>query len=344
MEESLNMKITILGCGAWGTANAIVLHDNGYKVTLWSKFESEAEILHNTRKNPLLEGILLPVDINITTDLTEATTDVGVIIVAVPSFAIRETAEALKGKIKKGCIIVCMSKGIEKDTSSLFTSILENILATEAQIASVSGPTHAEEVARRIPSACVAASEDIKVAERVQSILMNDYLRVYTSTDVIGAELGAALKNVIALSVGICKGLGFGDNTVAMLMTRGLAEIAELCVKMGGRKETLAGLTGVGDLIVTCMSDLSRNRRVGVLIGQGMPTATAMQNIGAVAEGYYAASAVRKLAAQIDVDMPICNEVYRVLYEDKSPMLSMRELMDRRRKSELPTGQEAWVT
>ena len=338
------MKVSVLGSGAWGTATALLLRDNGHSVKLWSKYDAEAEVLRKTRENPLLKGVKIPEDISVVSDLAQAVRDAGAVMIAVPSFAIRETAEALKDKIAHGCIVSCMSKGIEKDTSSMFTTILDGTLGEKALIASISGPTHAEEVSRRIPSACVAASVDIAVAERVQCLLMNEYLRVYTSTDVIGAELGGALKNVIALSVGICQGLGFGDNTVAMLMTRGLAEIAELCVKMGGRKETLAGLTGLCDLIVTCVSRHSRNRRAGELIGKGMPALEAMREVGAVVEGYYAANAAVKLAEEMDVDMPISGETYKVLYEGKSPMTSMKELMDRRRKSELPTGEGAWVT
>ena len=338
------MRVSVLGGGAWGTAIALLLHDNGHAVTLWSKFEAEADTLRETRENPLLRGVSIADDIDIVSDIAKATDGIEAIMIAVPSYAVRETAEALKGKTADGCIAVCMSKGIEKDTSLLFTAILEDVLGSHAQIASVSGPTHAEEIARRIPSACVAASVDMAVAERVQGILMNEKLRVYTSTDVVGSELGGALKNVIALSAGVCEGIGFGDNTVAMLMTRGLAEMAELCVRMGGRKETLAGLTGIGDLIVTCMSRHSRNKRAGVLIGSGLSVADAMSEVGAVVEGYYAASAAKALSERMDVDMPICSEAYKVLYEGKSPRASMIDLMNRKRKSELPTGAETWVS
>jgi len=337
-------KLTVFGCGAWGTAIALLLHDNGYDVHLWSKFEDEKNVLSETRINPLLRNAAIPKEIQITTDIEEAASDAIAAIIAVPSFALRETAEALKGKLGEDCVIICMSKGIEKETSSLFTSILQSVFGEEALIAAVSGPTHAEEVSLKIPTACVAASMDISVAMRVQNLLMNEYLRVYTSTDVIGVELGAALKNVIALSAGVCKGLGFGDNTTAMLMTRGLAEIAELCVKMGGRKETLAGLAGLGDLIVTCMSGHSRNRRAGVLIGEGLSAREAMKSVGAVVEGYYAAGAAKVLAEQMDVDMPICFEAYKVLYEDKSPTAALKDLMGRSRKSEQTTGEEIWVS
>jgi len=338
------VKTSVFGSGAWGTATALLLRDNGHDVTMWSKFEKEADNLRRSRENPLLSGLVIPGDIEITTDIAAAARGAGAAMIAVPSFAVRETAEALKGCLEKDCVVVCMSKGIEKDTSNLFTGIYKNTLGEGTLIASVSGPTHAEEVARRIPSACVAASEDISVAERVQGLLMNEYLRVYTSTDVIGVELGAALKNVIALGAGVCEGLGFGDNTMAMLMTRGLAEMAGLCVRMGGRKETLAGLTGLGDLIVTCMSRHSRNRRAGVFIGKGMSAEEAMLEVGAVVEGYYAAKAARGLAEKMDVDMPICLELHRVLFEGKSPIDAMKDLMSRSRKSEQATGEERWVS
>ena len=338
------MKVSIIGSGAWGTAIALLMRGNGYDVTVWSKFEDEAENLRIIRENPLLPGVSIPEDIIITSDIDAAAQGAGAVMIAAPSFAVRDAAEALQGRLTDDCLVICMSKGIEKDTTSLFSEILRSILGDKTPIASVSGPTHAEEVSRGIPTACVAASEDIAVAERVQGMLMNDYLRVYTTNDVIGVELGAALKNVIALCAGICEGLGFGDNTIAMLMTRGLAEIAELCVRMGGRKETLAGLTGLGDLIVTCISRHSRNRRAGVLIGKGIPVQQAMKEVGAIVEGYYAAKAAYELAKTMDLDMPICCEAYRVLYEGKPLDEGLKDLMSRRRKREDSTGEERWVT
>jgi len=338
------MKTTVFGSGSWGTAIALLLNNNGYDVTLWTKFEEEKSILIQKHENPLLSGIKIPKEIHITSDIDEAAENIGAAVIAVPSYGLRETAELLKGKLDDDCVIICMSKGIEKDTSSLFTSILKESFGESASIAAVSGPTHAEEVARQVPTACVAASEDISVAMRVQNLLMNEYLRVYTTTDVIGVELGAALKNVIALGAGICIGLGFGDNTMAMLITRGLAEMAELCVKMGGRKETLAGLAGLGDLMVTCMSEYSRNRSAGILIGKGLQTGEAMQKVGAVVEGFYAAKAAKELSEKMDVDMPICLETYRVLYENKLPENALKDLMRRSRRSEQSTGEEIWVT
>ena len=338
------MKITVFGSGAWGTAVAMVLRDNGHDVTLWSKFEEEAEILLSTRENPLLKGVTIPGDIRITADTEIAAKEAKYAVIAVPSFAVRETLQSICGKLVEDCVSICISKGIEKDTSCLFTEIIKEELGEAVKIASVSGPTHAEEVALRIPSACVAASEDIEVARQVQELLMNEYFRVYTSTDVVGVELGAALKNVIALSAGICDGLGFGDNTIAMLMTRGLAEMAGLCVAMGGHKETLAGLAGLGDLIVTCGSRHSRNRRAGVLIGKGLSADEAMREVGAVVEGYYAAKAARELSEKMGVSMPICLEAYNVLYDGKNPLAAIEDLMSRSGKSERATGEEDWVS
>ena len=338
------MNISVFGSGAWGTAIALLLHDNGHCVTLWSKYKEEIDFIRQNRENPLLKGVAIPDDIVMVHDLAEAAQGAGALIIAVPSYAVRQTVEALKGRIEEGSLIICMSKGIEKDTSCLFTEIIISTLGDGIPVAAVSGPTHAEEVSRRIPTACVAASKDIELAERVQGLLMNENFRVYTSTDVVGVELGAALKNVIALCAGICDGLNLGDNTIATLITRGIAEMAELCVKMGGSKETLAGLAGLGDLIVTCMSRHSRNRRAGVLVGKGMSITDAMREVGAVVEGYYAAKAAYDLAAAMDVEMPICLQAYKVLYEDKSPYEAIRELMNRSRKSEQSTGVDPWVT
>lgn len=337
------MKITVFGSGGWGTAVAKLLFENGHAVTLWSKFENEAESLKTTRENPLLKGVVIPDGIEITSSVMEAAADIDIAVIATPSFAVSETALLMKAYLPDDCIIVCISKGIEKDTSRLFSQILRDTYGETAKIASLSGPTHAEEVSQQIPTACVVASENIVVAETVQDVFMNDYLRVYTSTDVIGVELGAALKNVIALCAGISDGLGFGDNTIAMLMTRGLAEMAELCVALGGKKSTLAGLAGLGDLIVTCTSQHSRNRRAGVLIGKGVPVQEAMRQVGAVVEGYYAANAARELAQKVGISMPISEQAYKVLYEGKPPMDAMKELMGRDKKREDASGEETWV-
>ncbi len=337
------MKISVFGSGGWGTAVAKLLYENGHDVTLWSKFEKEVETLNMCRENPLLKGVKIPEGIQITTSISASVDGIDIAVIATPSFAVAETAEAIKGKLPSNCIVVCISKGIEKDTSRLFSQILRETLGNQVKLASLSGPTHAEEVGRQIPTACVVASEDIKTAETVQDIFMNDYLRVYTSTDVIGVELGAALKNVIALGAGISDGLGFGDNTIAMLMTRGLAEMAELCVALGGKKSTLAGLAGLGDLIVTCTSQHSRNRRAGVLIGKGIEVQEAMRQVGAVVEGYYAAKAAHELSQKVGIDMPICEEAYKVLYEGKPAIAALKDLMGRSKRREWDSGEENWV-
>lgn len=337
------MKISVFGSGGWGTAVAKLLSENGHIVTLWSKFENEAATLDKARENPLLKGVKIPLDIKITSDVQEASDGCEMAVIATPSFAVAETAELLKDKLPKDCIIVCISKGIEKDTSRLFSQILLQTFGDGVRLASLSGPTHAEEVGRRLPTACVAASNDRQVAETVQDVFMNDYMRVYTTNDVIGVELGAALKNVIALGAGISEGLGYGDNTIAMLVTRGIAEIAELCVALGGSKSTLVGLAGLGDLIVTCTSSHSRNKRAGVLIGKGSSAQDAMSQVGAVVEGYYAAKAAYELAQKTGIDMPISAETYKVLYMDKSPIEAMRDLMGRARRHESDLCEEMWV-
>jgi glycerol-3-phosphate dehydrogenase (NAD(P)+) len=337
------VNISIFGSGGWGTAIALLLAENGHRVTIWSYSDDEAQTLRTYRENPLLPGVNIPERIAITSDMDEAATGMELAVLATPSFAIRATAERLKPLLPDGCIVVCVSKGIEKDTARLFSDILRETLGEDARVASLSGPTHAEEVSRGVPTACVAASYDIAAAEVVQDIFMNRRFRVYTTDDVVGVELGAALKNVIALCAGVCDGLGYGDNTVAMLATRGLAEIAALVVAMGGRKETVAGLAGLGDLIVTCTSRHSRNRRAGVLIGKGASSQDAMRQVGAVVEGYYAAKAAKELSAKTGVDMPICEEAYNVLYEDKSPKLAIEELMTRDKRSEWTTAEERWV-
>lgn len=343
IERKGTTRVTVFGTGAWGTAIALLLNENGHDVVLWSKFENEAKAIKSSRKNALLNGVEIPADIHVVTDLDYALDGVEYAVIAVPSFALRDTAVMLAERLSETCNIVCLSKGIEKDTSKLSSDILREVFGKNAKIATVSGPTHAEEVARKIPTACVAASEDMSVAILVQNLLMNEYFRVYTSTDVIGVELGAALKNVIAIAAGTGNGLGFGDNTLSMLITRGLAEIAELCVKMGGRKETLAGLAGLGDLVVTCISPFSRNRKAGIYIGQGMEAKEAMSRVGAVVEGYYAAMAAKTLSEKMGVELPICLETYKVLYEEKSPIDALGDLMGRSRKSEQSTGEEMWV-
>lgn len=326
------MKITILGSGGWGTALANLLSNNGHTVTLWSFLAEECENLKKTRENPFLKGIALHPNIAFTNDL-DSVSGAEMVVFATPSFAIRKTAENVKDLLPTNCVLVSVTKGIEAGTSLRMSEIISAV--TGKTVAVLSGPSHAEEVGRGIPTGCVAACKDREVAELVQTTFMSDNFRVYSTDDVTGVELGAALKNVIALCAGISDGMGCGDNTKALLMTRGLTEMARLGIKLGSRKETFAGLTGVGDLIVTCTSMHSRNRRAGILIGQGKTVEEAMQEVGAVVEGYYAAKSAWELAQKTGADMPIMQQAYAVLYEGKDPHEALNILMTRTKQSEL---------
>ena len=333
------MKIAVLGSGGWGTALALVLLENGHDVTLWSYTEEESAVLRQTGENPMLKGVALPKELKLTSDLA-CVKGCGAVVLATPSFAVRTTARAAAPLLDPGAVLVSVSKGIEKDTSLTLTDAIEQEVGDAHAIVALSGPSHAEEVGRHIPTVVVSASKDRSAAEQVQDLFMNERFRVYASDDVVGVELGAALKNVIALCAGISDGMGYGDNTKAALMTRGLTEIARLGVAMGGRRETFAGLSGVGDLIVTCTSMHSRNRRCGILIGKGTPTDQAVKEIGAVVEGYYAAANARTLAQKVGVEMPITEAAYQVLYEGKDPHGVIMDLMTRERKHEL---EDSWV-
>lgn len=326
------MKIAVIGSGGWGTALSNVLAGNGHDVTLWSFLPEECENLKKTGKNPLLPGVELHPNIQFTHELSSAQ-NADMVVLATPSFAIRRTAEGLREYLSPKTILVSVTKGIEAGTSLRMSQVVSEV--TGRQVAVLSGPSHAEEVGRGVPTGCVAACEDISVAELVQDTFMNEYFRIYSTDDVVGVELGAALKNVIALCAGVSDGMGCGDNTKALLMTRGLTEIARLGLALGSRKETFAGLTGVGDLIVTCTSMHSRNRRAGILIGQGKSPEEAMKEVGAVVEGYYAAKSAWELAQKVGVCMPITQEAYAVLYEGKDPKDALGILMNRTKQREL---------
>ena len=333
------MKTAVLGSGGWGTALAMVLLENGNEVTLWSYQEAESRVLRENRENPMLKGVPLPPELALTSDLN-GVRGCAMVVLATPSFAVRTTARSLKGVLDPGTVVVSVSKGIEKDTSLTLTDAIEQELGPDYRVVALCGPSHAEEVGRKVPTAVVSASRNQKAAELVQDLFMNERFRVYTSPDIVGVELGAALKNIIALCAGCCDGMGSGDNTKAALMTRGLTEIARLGVAMGGRKETFAGLTGVGDLIVTCTSMHSRNRRCGILIGQGVPVQEAIQQIGAVVEGYYATATGKELAEKMGVEMPITEAAYSVLYEGKDPRKVLTELMTRAKRHEI---EDSWL-
>ena len=333
------MKISVLGSGGWGTALALVLLENGHDVTLWSYTQAESDVLRETGENPMLKGVPLPGELKLTADLA-CVKGCGAVVLATPSFAVRTTARAAAPLLEKGTVLVSVSKGIEKDTSLTLTEAIAQEVGEAHPIVALSGPSHAEEVGRRVPTAVVSASKDRAAAELVQDLFMNERFRVYASDDVVGVELAAALKNVIALCAGVCDGMGFGDNTKAALMTRGLTEIARLGVALGGRRETFAGLAGVGDLIVTCTSMHSRNRRCGILIGQGVPVEEAVRQIGAVVEGYYATATARVLAEKAGVEMPITQAAYAAFYQGKDPRAVVAELMTRAKKHEL---EDSWV-
>ena len=332
------MKITVLGSGAWGTALSLVLLENGHQVTLWSYTREESQTLRDNHENPMLKGVPLPDALALTDDMA-CVKGCGLVVLATPSFAVRATAAKLKDLVDPGTILVSVSKGIEKDTSLRLSQVIEEEIGDKCPVVVLSGPSHAEEVGRRIPTGVVAAASDRAVAEQVQDLFMNHRFRVYTSDDRVGTELCAALKNIIALCAGCCDGMGCGDNTKALLMTRGLAEMARLGVALGGRKETFTGLAGVGDLIVTCTSMHSRNRRCGILIGQGKGIQEAIREVGAVVEGYYAAASARVLAQKTGVDMPIAQAAYEVLYEGRDVHGVVADLMTRSKRSEL---EESW--
>ncbi len=327
-------KITVLGAGGFGIALSILAYGNGHTVAMWTPFEQEADMLKTNRTNEkLLKDIFIPQNIDITTDISVCKTD-DLTIVAVPSYAVRQTAKKIK-EVGGNSVVACVAKGFEKGTMLRMSQVLEEELPCRSIVA-LTGPSHAEEVSRGVPTSIVAASKDIAAAQTVQKILSNENMRLYTDTDVIGAELGGALKNVIAVCVGFCNGLGLGDNTKAALITRGLAEMMRLGKKMGADPHTFAGLTGIGDLVVTCMSVHSRNNRFGTLVGSGMPVEQALKTVGTV-EGYYAADTARLLCEKYNVEMPIITECCKVLYDGKSPAAVLKDLMNRPVKPEKDT-------
>ena len=333
------MKITVLGSGGWGTALALLLTDNGHDVTLWSHSARRSALLEQARENPRLPGVPLPEALHLSAAL-DSLRESGAVVMATPSFAVRETARMAAPLLREDAVVVSAAKGVERDTALCMTQVIEEELGGKGRVAALSGPSHAEEVGRRVPTGCVAASKDMAAAELVQDVFMSPRFRVYTNSDVLGVELGAALKNVLALCCGVSDGMGLGDNTKALLMTRGMTEMARLGVALGGRKETFAGLSGMGDLIVTCTSMHSRNRRCGILVGQGKSVEEAMKEVGATVEGYYAALSAHQLAEKAGVEMPICECAYRVLYEGQSVREVVGALMSRNKKRE---ADESWI-
>ena len=329
-------KVSVLGAGSWGTALSLLLCKNGHEVTLWSALEDEVRMLCEKREHESkLPGVRLPEDMKITADLEDSLQDPDVAVLAVPSPFTRSTAHRMAPFVKKGQIIVNVAKGVEEHTLMTLSEIISEEIP-QADVCVLSGPSHAEEVGKGLPTTCVVSAEKRETAEYLQGIFMSPVFRVYTTPDILGVELGGALKNVIALAAGTADGLGYGDNTKAALITRGIAEISRLGTKMGARAETFYGLSGIGDLIVTCASVHSRNRKAGYLMGKGYTMQEAMDEVKMVVEGVYSARAAKSLAEKYQVEMPIIEEVNKVLFEDKPAADAVRDLMLRDKKVDTP--------
>ena len=327
-------KVGVIGAGSWGIALAKLLRTNGNEVTVWSIVEEEVAMLRREHEHiDKLPGVKLPEDVLFTTDLKEAIVGKEFLILAVPSVFTRSTAKSMAGYVTEGQIIVCVAKGIEEDTLMTISDVTEQEIPS-ADVAVMCGPSHAEEVGIGLPTTVVAGAKTESTAKKIQDLFMNEVFRVYTSPDMLGMELGGSLKNVIALAAGMADGLGYGDNTKAALITRGIAEIAGLAVKMGAKVETLCGLTGIGDLIVTCESRHSRNRKAGMLIGQGYTMKQATDEVKMVVEGIYSAKAALALAKKYDVELPIIEEVNKVLFDDKPAKEGVKDLMVREKRVE----------
>lgn len=327
-------KIGIVGAGSWGIALSVLLHNNGHEVSVWSIIKEEVEMLREKREHESkLPGVKLPENMVFTDDLQEIALDKDVLILAVPSPYTRSTSKMLRPYVKEGQLIVNVAKGVEDNTFDTLTDIIgEEIPQAEAAV--LSGPSHAEEVGRGLPTTCVVGAKSRKTAEYLQNIFISPVFRVYTSPDILGIELGGALKNVIALAAGMADGLGYGDNTKAALITRGISEISRLGMAMGGNPKTFYGLTGIGDLIVTCASVHSRNRKAGYLMGKGYTMEQAMDEVKMIVEGVYSAKAARGLAKKYQVEMPIVEQVNKILFEGKKADEAVNELMLRDRKEE----------
>ena len=332
------MKVAVIGSGAWGTALAIRLCKNGHNVTMWTFERDLIEGMIANRVNPRLPGAVLPENLQISGEYACAE-GCELVVIASPSFPLRSVARGVAPYIGENAVVVSVTKGLEAGTHLRMSQVIGQ--ETGKEVVVLSGPSHAEEVAIDMPTGLLSACADQSKAEFVQTAFMSDTLRVYISPDPVGAELGAALKNVIALCAGISDGLGCGDNTKAMLMTRGLTEVARLGMALGANRDTFAGLAGVGDLIVTCCSMHSRNRRAGILIGQGRTAQQAMEEVGAVVEGYYAAKSAYELGKAKGIDMPITEAAYRILYENMDAKQAVRWLLNRKPKEE--TEYTTWM-
>jgi glycerol-3-phosphate dehydrogenase (NAD(P)+) len=328
-------RISVLGAGSWGTALSLLLAEKGYDISLWAWDPDQAEVIRRTGENPFLPGFRIPANVQVSTSISESVDGADVVVFVIISSGASEVATKLGSCIPHGITVVSATKGLNSDTGLTISQTLAAALPRENRVCAISGPNLAVEVARGVPTATVAACKDELVAKDIQNLLMSPNLRVYTNTDIIGVELAGALKNVIAIGAGIGDGLGFGDNTKAALLTRGLAEITRLGMKIGAQQSTFMGLAGIGDLMATCASPLSRNHRVGLGLGQGRKLADVIAEIGQVAEGVPTTRAAHNLAAKLNVPMPITEQVYQVLFEDKSPKVAVCELMTREPKDEI---------
>ncbi len=328
-------NIGILGSGTWGTALANMLSKMGHKITLWSKFEKDSIMLRETHKHPNLPGSIINDEIRFVVDLKEACLNQDFVIFATPSPYIRETAEAVKDYVNKDQILITVAKGIEKKTHYTMSEIIHDVLGDDYKVVALSGPTHAEEVAKGLPTLIVSSCENEEVAKEVQKEVNNDVLRVYTNTDIKGVELCGALKNIIALAAGMSEGLGFGDNAKAAIITRGLAEITRLGLAMGCQEGTFSGLTGIGDIVVTATSTNSRNHNAGVLIGQGHSLPETLEKIGMVVEGVNALEAAKELEQEYQVELPIIDVAYAIIKDGVPVNNAIPLLFGRKPKSEL---------
>ncbi|MCK4639928.1 MAG: NAD(P)H-dependent glycerol-3-phosphate dehydrogenase [Candidatus Marinimicrobia bacterium] len=324
------VQIAVLGAGSWGTTIAIHLHKLKHEVKLWEYFPENVAYMNKTHHNPLLEGIPIPPEIPIFNDLNLAVESVQCIVIAVPSHTVRDLLKNLSGLVNKDVIFINLSKGIEENSLLRMSEVIADVLDHSSEkIVTLHGPSHAEEVSREMPTAIVVASTNSETARYVQKVFGSDYLRVYSSSDIIGVEVGGAIKNIVAIASGICDGLGLGDNTKAALITRGLMEMIRIGVRLGGREETFAGLSGVGDLIVTCGSKHSRNRYVGEEIGKGRKLEDILNGMSMIAEGVHTCMTVHQMMKKYGVLMPISEEIYKVLFEGKNPQKALRDLMGR---------------
>ncbi len=326
-------KIAVIGAGGWGLALGLLLSEKKNQVTFWCYNEKEKQdILQHRENKRCLPGVKIPLEIAFTNDMAEALEKADIAIIAVPSKAVRTTARLMSQHIAPETIIVNVSKGIEEESLLCLADVINEEMSNPVVV--LSGPSHAEEVARHIPTTVVVSSVNMDKAREVQELFMNQYFRIYTNDDLIGVELGGALKNVIALAAGIVEGMGYGDNTKAALITRGIAEMARLGTKMGGKAETFAGLTGIGDLVVTCTSGHSRNRRAGELVGQGFTIEEAMKQVNMVVEGVPTTKAGYALMQKYEVEMPILSAIYEALFEGQPVKETINSLMMRHRKDE----------